>query len=306
MVPLILLFVCSAFASGPPVATNPDDCIANLGYLNGIDFGEDCCSFVVCDNTRLNKTGYVGKCMGGTGWNDALKVCDDKKYLDNCDPVNDCDVPSRTTALCSAPQPTGTTCCLGQRPGRDFPGFEPVFTIGSDEFHYIRGNDRGEGVCPNGMIFSLDSCACEEVPGELLPPCDNLGGYFFDNPEDPCCSYLQCYPNRTAFEVIACMPPSVWNSVNKTCDIKQNVMDCMNAMCGPEMTDPPCDDPPSIGDCCQSGNYFEGSDDPIQYLIVEGPAASERLQCCPLDMQGNQLEFNSDPDVCACELPADF
>ncbi|CAH1780967.1 unnamed protein product [Owenia fusiformis] len=306
MLALILLFVCSAFASGPPVVTDPDECRNNLGYLNGADFGEDCCSFVVCDSVRLNRTGFVGKCTGGTGWNDELKVCDDKIYLDNCDPANDCDIPSRTTALCSAPQPTATTCCLGQRIGTGFPGYEPVYEMGSDEFHYRRVGERGEGLCPKGMIFILDSCCCEEPETEPIAPCDDLSSFFFDNPNEACCSYVQCFVNRTAYVIESCMPPSVWNSVNKTCDIRVNVPECANALCGPEMTDPPCDDPPSQGDCCSNGNYFQAEADPIQYVIVGGPAASDRLQLCPVDIDGNQLVFNNDPDTCACEIDADF
>ncbi|CAH1781022.1 unnamed protein product, partial [Owenia fusiformis] len=96
MLPLVLLFA-TALASGPPVdIDDPDSCLAT-GYLPGIDFGEDCCSFVVCDDAQLNKTGYVGKCMGGTVWNDVLVVCDDAKQVPDCDPLS-CAVPKRTNA----------------------------------------------------------------------------------------------------------------------------------------------------------------------------------------------------------------
>ncbi|CAH1781243.1 unnamed protein product [Owenia fusiformis] len=292
MLPFVLMFAV-AMASGPPVETDPADCLSSSGYLAGTDFGEDCCSFVVCDAARLNKTGFVGKCMGGTAWNQDLLVCDDPKYVD-CD-VLTCDVPSRTNAECDDPQPTGSTCCVGQNRENGKNGYEPVFSAGSDESSYFRGDDREEQTCPFGQIFSLESCCCEYVY-EVDPACADTTSFFFDDPTgDGCCSYIQCFANRTGYDVYACLGGSVWNSANKTCDIPYNVMDCMSALCGDATTDPPCDGTGS-GTCCRAGNYYiEGGDD-TQYIITDGPGASDRLQCCPQDMDGLQLIFNFDEE----------
>ncbi|CAH1781005.1 unnamed protein product [Owenia fusiformis] len=299
MLPLVLLFA-AAFASGPPIVLDDPTLCLPSGYISGVDFGLDCCTFVVCDNARLNKTGFQGKCMGGTVWNQALLVCDDAKYVPDCDPTT-CDVPKRTNAECADPQPSGTTCCVGQNRENGKNGYEPVFTAGSSPENFIRGNDREEQSCPFGQVFVLESCCCE-YEYAFVEPCTDTSGYYFANPEDGCCSYLQCWVNRTGFDVVPCMAPSVWNDDNKTCDIVNNVMDCMGVDCGPEMTDAPCPDS-FDGDCCRNGLFYTLGPDSTQYTIAGAEGNdNDRLLCCPVNMAGEQMVFNADPDVCCCEV----
>ncbi|CAH1781023.1 unnamed protein product, partial [Owenia fusiformis] len=180
---------------------------------------------------------------------------------------------------------------------------EPVFTAGSGPEFYIRGSDREEQKCPFGQVFVLESCCCEF---EFVPvaPCDDTSSFYFADPDgDGCCTYVQCFANRTGYDTLECMPPSVWNDEEKACDIVNNVMDCMNVNCGLEMTDPPCDGS-GQGTCCRAGNYYSEGGDNTQYIITDGPGASDRAECCPLNMDGEQLVFNFDEEVCCCELPS--
>ncbi|CAH1802109.1 unnamed protein product [Owenia fusiformis] len=260
-------------------------CISSQGYLSGADFDEgDCCSFVVCNAAELNKTGFLGKCMGGTAYNAELQVCDDPKYVPGCNPA-DCDVPKRTTAECPADLPEGS-CCVGGR--------EPVYAALSANSYALP--DGTPQFCPAGQVFSTSDCCCE-FEYEVVPEC--VDGPYAANPDDVCCSYLQCFANGTGYVVVQCMPPSVWNDVNKTCDIAVNVMECMNEMCGVEMTDPPC--PPSVGDdqCCIAGITYDVIDD-TTYKIAGDDV--EKTNCCPVDgMTDVQLVFNKED--CCCEAP---
>ncbi|CAH1781238.1 unnamed protein product [Owenia fusiformis] len=314
MLPLVLLFA-SALASGPPITIeNPEVCVDENGYLPGIDNGLDCCAFVVCDAARLNKTGFQGACMGGTVWNNDLKVCDDPKYVPDCDPTT-CVVPKRTGAPCADAQPSGTTCCVGQNPDQGINGYEPVFTAGPSEGGYYVGSDVDielESFCPFGQIFVLEDCCCEYEFVEDAICAEDPESFFFANPDDPCCSFLQCWANRTGYDTLNCMGGSVYNAENQTCDTIYNVMDCMEAVCDNDFTDPPCDDS-GLGDCCRAGTWFNAvADDPIQYEIVAGqgkgessPSGVNRLSCCPVNMAGEQMEFNATPGICCCEVPAE-
>ncbi|CAH1780778.1 unnamed protein product, partial [Owenia fusiformis] len=247
----------------------------------------------VCNAARLNRTGFLGKCMGGTAWNNVLKSCDQPMYVPDCNPSVDCDVPSRTTGLCPSPQPTATTCCVGQNVNRGEPGFLPIFTSGDAENEYSV-DDGPIQKCPLGQIFRVETCCCEFVYVQDTE-CADTTSFYFSNPEDPCCSFLQCWSNRTGYDVVKCMPPSVWNDVNKTCDTTDNVIECSDAICGVEMTDPPCDEN-SAAACCRAGIYYDNVDgEPTRYIIADGPdGPSDRFSTCPEDMNGVQLVFNGD------------
>ncbi|CAH1782313.1 unnamed protein product [Owenia fusiformis] len=328
MLPLIIVLAC-AFSSGLAVdIPDPGLCLDAFGYLPGVDFGEDCCSFVMCDAARLNKSGVVGQCMGGTVWNQDLTLCDDPKFVPDCDPKS-CTVVKRTNAPCSDPQPSDTTCCIGQKPDQGFFGYEPVYTADGPNA-YFKGDDRQSQTCPDSQLFNLDTCSCE-YEFEPIAECAGEGEYFMNddpstanfpvpansdleldqiNPtEAECCSYLQCYPNRTGFYVQQCMPSTVWNDEKKACDLPQNVMPCMNMLCGAEMTDPPCNGD-GDGLCCRAGLWYDVGADATQYIISDAPGltgaeynriVNGRSLMCPRDMNGLQLVFNPDPDSCSCE-----
>ncbi|CAH1802110.1 unnamed protein product [Owenia fusiformis] len=259
-------------------------CITTQGYLSS-DFTDDpeadCCSFIVCSAPHLNKTGFLGKCMGGTVWNTDLSVCDDPKYFPSCDPA-DCTVPVRTTALCGDLE--DGTCCVGGR--------EPVYTVLSDNSYSL--SDGKPQFCPLGQVFSTSDCCCE-FEYVVDPRCETE--LYIADPDNECCGFLQCFANKTGTVAIECRPPSVWNDVNKTCDLATNVMDCMNAYCGDEVTDLPC--PPTLGEdqCCIAGIVYDVIDD-----ITYRDSGSDRVNCCPVDdMSEVQLVFSKDD--CCCEVP---
>ncbi|CAH1791013.1 unnamed protein product [Owenia fusiformis] len=266
-------------------------CITDQGYLSGDeafpdDDEADCCSFVVCDAADGNKTGFLGKCMGGTVWNADLLVCDDPKYVDGCDPAT-CDVPKKTTALCGPLE--SNQCCVGGR--------EPVFTLVDAFFSIYSVSTDGEPqFCPDIQVFNLEDCCCEYEYDED-EVCAEGPGFYYANPEDPCCSYLQCWSNKTGYDTVQCMPPSVWNDVNKTCDIQTNVMACMNVICDTPMTDAPCPPADSLEDdqCCVNGLTYRMIDN-INYMLED---EQQRANCCPVDMAGEQLNFSL--ETCGCE-----
>ncbi|CAH1780839.1 unnamed protein product, partial [Owenia fusiformis] len=283
--------------SGAPVVLSAEQIalcgsIDTQGYLPGEDAeGGDCCSFIVCNAANLNKTGYLGKCMGGTVWNNEQLTCDDPKQVAGCDPTT-CTVPMRTTALCPDDLESGQ-CCIGGR--------EPIYTQLSDST-YTLGD--GEHSCPGGQLFNVEDCCCE-AEFAAVPPCDDLDSLYFTLPDtdpsglpndimDKCCAFAQCWSNRTGYDLVPCMPPSVWNAEAKACDIRANVMECMDINCGIEMTDPPCPGPEELeeGQCCMAGQVYSTFEDKTMYMREPGPLALGllKIQCCP-EVDGVQMVF---------------
>ncbi|CAH1793764.1 unnamed protein product [Owenia fusiformis] len=291
---LILLFALAYGQIEEAIDVFPEECVADGGYIDGQSKGGDCCSFFVCDGAT-NKTAYKGSCMGGTAWNDELKVCDEPKYVDGCTPAEDCIVPSRTTEECGGLG--NSECCVAGR--------KPVYTMISDT-EYRREGDIKNNVCPPGEVFSLSDCCCE--PNEpRVAPCTDPKLNYFSNDGD-CCTYLQCYANGTGTDIVACMPPSVWNDAIKSCDLPFNVMACMDVVCGAETTNYACT---SGTGCCRDGIWYS-SVGGNQYVInsVESEAERawendpERALCCEDDMNGVPQVFNDLPEICCCEPAA--
>ncbi|CAH1779045.1 unnamed protein product [Owenia fusiformis] len=286
---------------------DPDLCLSQFGYIAGSELGEDCCTFIFCDDPELNKTGLVGKCYDGTAWNQDLLTCDLAKYVPDCD-VGSCDVPNIQELECESPQPTDTTCCVGQNLEEGIFGVKPMYSKGDGPAQYIQDGMREFQECPLDEVFDLEACACVQV-FEEIPPCDNHDHFLFADEFDPCCSFVQCFQNRTGFTSGRCIAPSTWNDEEKTCDSSGAIMECMGVFCEDANTDPPCNPFPFVegAECCRAGNWYEtleyeeDPEHPIQYVIVEGPANTTRSECCPMDMDGFQMWFNSDPDVCCCE-----
>ncbi|CAH1781462.1 unnamed protein product [Owenia fusiformis] len=281
----------------------------NQGYLPGIEFnddrGGDCCSFVVCDSANLNKTGFLGKCMGGTVWNQIVISCDDPKQVKpKCEPTT-CNIPVRTTEDCPSPL-GGEQCCVGGR--------QPIYTRLSETRYRIDSISPNKfNECPPNEVFDIDSCCCERVYEDLPAPCNDLSSFYHTLPDEPgqpndamrtCCSFASCFLNRTGYALTPCMPPSVWNDRVKSCDNVFNVPECMGIFCGDETTDPPCPDendlPPDT--CCIAGQtYMYFSADLTMYMRTDGPGATfMTIQCCP-EVDGVQLEF--DRQQCICTDP---
>lgn len=286
------------------VATDPEACLAANGFLAGV---RDCCSFIQCNAAEGNNTGIERWCWALQWWDDELKTCRTSKSSGgNCIPEEDCAasiaakeaLPARTE--CPSPA-AADTCCVGQND--TFPGYEPVVEFDpNDDSVYKYNNDASFQSCPPDMVFNPTDCCCEYnfVP---VAPCDGEGE-FFEDPDNACCGFLRCWANRTGAEQHLCDPPSVWNQANSTCDLVNNVPACADADCGVMATEPACEG--DQGECCRLGLWYNvDPTDDTRYFVINAPwGAADEANCCPVDMDGFQLIFNSDPESCCCELPA--
>ncbi|CAH1785343.1 unnamed protein product, partial [Owenia fusiformis] len=289
----------------PRVDTVPDDCVAFNGLVPYEDSpGGDCCHFIQCDASNANKTGFLFKCVYPLVWNREIPACDEDTNVAGACIHTDCSTEPEPKLGCVSNEAIKDEfgpnfCCLE---GEDAV-YEALIDVSPAEYRvryvegeFTMGNAFDTLRCPRGQQFSSEDCCCEtEVPH--VPECEEA--FYFQSPGDDCCTYHQCWPNKTGFWDVTCMG-SVWNQKILNCDDPSLVDGCENADCIMEMTEKVCPDKDALaaeGKCCAQGQvYIKDLDDPFEdgsAFYVGDEQKFDYLAFCPV---GQVFQL----DCCCC------
>ncbi|CAH1785338.1 unnamed protein product [Owenia fusiformis] len=242
---------------------DPEDCLALDGILpDETRPGGDCCHFIQCDASDSNKTGFRFACMYPLVWHLAIGACDEDTNVEGPCIHTTCSFAPPPKDVCESDAEIKATygidsCCIEGEDGV----YEALQDISpaAYRFRYLNGeypeDEEDYLSCPKGQIFSANDCCCES-DAPILPECES--DIYFSLPEDDCCTYHQCYINRTGYFTGECLG-TVWNQKILNCDDPQFVEGCEDADClingGP--TAPPCPVDLDIDQqCCLAGIVY--------------------------------------------------
>ncbi|CAH1787435.1 unnamed protein product [Owenia fusiformis] len=273
------------------VSVDPDDCLAFDGLLPDEDRpGGDCCHFIQCDSSMANKTGFRFACLYPLVWNREIPACDQDFNLAGACIHSTCSMSPPPRVGCESDAEIKATygadhCCIEREDGvyQALPDISPA----AYRFRYLDGEWPEDDAfnflnCSKGDVFSSEDCCCET---ELAPVPECESDLYFQSPDDDCCSYHQCFPNKTGFWDVQCMG-SVWNQAILNCDDPSLVPGCEDAECMEELVEREC--PLTLGStqCCIGGVVYSlDTDDPFEdgsSFWVGDMENFENLAFCPV------------------------
>ncbi|CAH1785342.1 unnamed protein product [Owenia fusiformis] len=239
---------------------DPVECLEFNGILpDETRPGGDCCHFIQCDASDANKTGFRFACMYPLVWNRAITACDEESNILGPCIHTTCSISPARRNVCGSDAEIKAifgidSCCIEGEDGV----YEALQDISpaAYRFRYLNGEypeDEDDYLsCPKGQIFSADDCCCESDAPSIAECEQEL---FFKLPGDDCCTYHQCYPNRTSYFDGICVG-SVWNQKILNCDNPTFVEGCENAECLTKMTEAVCPLELDTDQCCSSGVVY--------------------------------------------------
>ncbi|CAH1785344.1 unnamed protein product [Owenia fusiformis] len=253
----------------------------------------DCCHFLQCDPSNNNETAFRSLCTYPLIWKNEACIFDDGSNPD-CN-VSECSSPPILDSVCPLDNEIKSkygpfACCVN---GIVYMGNSS--DAGSYQQHNLEDEDSTFGDmidCPKGQIFNAADCCCEPTYTPI-PECVGKDLY---GPASTCCSYYQCFANRTGSWERSCMGGTVWNDVIKACDSPQQVKGpCREAICTNE-TFVPATCPENLPEdmCCQNGvRYTLNQNDSSRYNFIRADNTTDSGMC---DREPKLFKI----DTCSC------